>query len=67
MIETNEINFNQWLLIFIQTLLGLEVAQREVRFTHFDLHPGNLMIRKKDNFNYTIPLDINTYYIKFRI
>ena len=64
LIETNEINFNQWLLIFIQTLLGLEVAQREVRFTHFDLHPGNLMIRKRDNFNYTIPLDINTYYIK---
>ena len=64
LIKTNEINFNQWLLIFIQTLLGLEVAQREVRFTHFDLHTDNLMVRKKDNFNYTIPLDINTYNIK---
>jgi len=63
LIETNEINFKQWLLIFIQALLGLEVAQREVRFTHFDLHPGNLMVRKKDNFTYTIPLDTDTYNI----
>lgn len=60
----NKINFNQWLVIFFQLLLALEVAQREVEFTHFDLHFDNVMIRKQDNFEFSLPLDMSTYTIK---
>jgi serine/threonine protein kinase len=63
LLMNKEINFDQWLLIFVQILLGLEVAQREVRFTHFDLHAGNVMVRRKDNFNYTVPLDTTSYHV----
>ena len=60
----NKLNFNQWLVIFFQLLLALEVAQREVGFTHFDLHFDNVMIRKQDNFEFSVPLDMSTYTIK---
>jgi len=63
LLQSKELSFNQWLLVFIQLLLGLEVAQREVRFTHFDLHAGNVMVRRKDNFSYTVPLDNTMYYV----
>ena len=58
----NEITFNVWLVLFAQLLLGLEVAQREVNFTHFDLHAGNVMIRTEQNdIDYNVPLDTMTY------
>lgn len=60
----NKLSFNQWLVIFFQLLLALEVAQREVEFTHFDLHFDNVMIRKQENFEYSVPLDMSTYTIK---
>jgi len=63
LLKTKEINFSQWLRIFIQLLLGLEVAQREVQFTHFDLHYDNVMVRKVNTFSYTVPLDNTTYNI----
>jgi hypothetical protein len=63
LLKNREIDFDQWLLVFIQMLLGLEVAQREVRFTHFDLHTGNVMVRRKDNFSYTVPLDTTSYHV----
>lgn len=59
-----KINFDEWILIFFQLLLSLEIAQRKIRFSHFDLHVGNVMIRKKNNFSYTVPLDNKSYYIK---
>lgn len=63
LLENEDIDFDQWLLILAQLLLGLEVAQREIRFTHFDMHPGNIMLRKKDNLSYIIPLDNISYHI----
>jgi len=60
----NKLSFNKWLVIFFQLLLALEVAQREVGFTHFDLHFDNVMIRKQENFEYSVPLDMSTYTIK---
>jgi hypothetical protein len=60
----NKLSFNKWLVIFFQLLLALEVAQREVEFTHFDLHFDNVMIRKQENFEYSVPLDMSTYTIK---
>ena len=61
---SNKLSFDQWLVIFFQLLLALEVAQREVEFTHFDLHFDNVMIRKQENFEYSVPLDMSTYTIK---
>ena len=61
---SNKLSFDQWLVIFFQLLLALEVAQREVEFTHFDLHFENVMIRKQNNFEYSVPLDMSTYTIK---
>jgi hypothetical protein len=55
--------FDQWLVILFQLLLGLEVAQRELRFTHYDLHSENVMIRKNDSYSYNVPLDMATYNI----
>ena len=60
-LKTKKITFNAWLLLFAQLLLGLEVAQREINFTHFDLHAGNVMIRTDKDIKYNIPLDTMTY------
>ena len=57
----HSLNFNQFLNIFIQLLLGLEVAQREARFTHFDLHGENIIIRQNNLSSYNVHLDMTTY------
>ena len=62
MLQNNKLTFQQYLGLFIQILLALEIAQREISFTHFDFHTANLMCRKiKDTHIYTVPLD-NTVY-----
>ena len=62
MLKTNKIDFSQYLGMFIQILLALEVAQRTIGFTHFDFHDENLMCRTiKDKCNYVVPLDNNMY------
>ena len=58
-----KINFKRWLEIFAQLLLTLEVAQRKCRFTHFDLHLGNVMVRENPTDSYCINLDNITYKI----
>jgi serine/threonine protein kinase len=57
------LTFDKWLIIFFQLLLALEVAQREVDFTHFDLHDKNVIIREQKDFNYSVLLDMSTYTI----
>ena len=65
LLSNNDLNFEEWLVIFIQLLLSLEVAQREVQFTHFDLHCGNVMVRKNDTkYKYSVPLDDEIYTIE---
>ena len=55
-------SFKDWLIIFLQLLLSLELAQREFRFTHFDLHTHNVIIKNSDKLvNYNIHLDNTTY------
>ena len=61
-LSNNDISFEEWLDIFIQVLLSLEIAQREIGFTHFDLHTSNVMIRKTD-IKYDITLDNLSYNI----
>ena len=60
-LKKDKLTFKQFLSIFIQLLLGLEVAQREARFTHFDLHSNNVMIRESDVSSYNVHLDMSTY------
>lgn len=38
------ITWKQWLEVFVQLLLALEVAQRKYQFTHFDLHTKNVIL-----------------------
>lgn len=39
------ISTTSWLVIFMQLLLSLEFSQKEICFTHFDLHQYNVMLR----------------------
>lgn len=62
MLEDEKLDFHQYLGMFIQVLLALEVAQRTVGFCHFDLHTGNLMCRTiRDECKYSVPLDNMVY------
>jgi hypothetical protein len=54
----NNLQFSEYLGIFIQLLIALEVAQRTIDFTHFDLHTNNVMCKPlKTNVHYDVPLD----------
>jgi hypothetical protein len=62
MLENDNLTFSQYLGMFIQVLLALEVAQRNISFTHFDLHTGNLMCKTIENTcKYNVPLDNKVY------
>lgn len=63
-LKNNIIDFDNWLLIFMQLLLSLELSQREREFTHFDLHTSNVMIISNKVISYEINLDNNTYYLE---
>ena len=56
------ISFEDWLKLFFQILLTLEVAQRECNFTHYDLHHNNVMIRKI-KMKYDVNIDNKIYSI----
>jgi len=60
LLKAESLSFNEWLNIFCQILLALEVAQREFRFTHFDLHCQNIIVRKV-NCNYNVILDDHVF------
>lgn len=46
---------NEFLKIFIQIILALEIAQESALFAHYDLHADNILLRRLDN-------DINLKY-----
>jgi hypothetical protein len=65
MLSNNKLTFSQYLGLFIQVLLALEVAQRTISFCHFDFHTGNLMCRDiKDECKYNVPLDNMIYEVR---
>lgn len=64
LLQNNKMNFKQWLNIFAQLLLSLEVAQREVGFTHFDLHTDNVMVRNVKNICYNVVVHDKEYHVK---
>jgi serine/threonine protein kinase len=48
----------EFLNIFIQILFALEVAQREYKFCHYDLHLKNIILKPvKTQFTYSVMLD----------
>ena len=53
----------EWLDILIQILISLELAQREIKFTHYDLHLGNILINKTNVIPYEVNFDNYTYSI----
>lgn len=63
LLSENKLTFQDWIIIFFQLLLSLEVAQEHTSFTHFDLHTGNVMVREGFNFNYTVPIGNKSYNI----
>ena len=64
MLKTNSLTFTEFLGMFLQVLLGLEVAQRNISFCHYDFHSANLMCRTIDKiYKYSVALDNNLYNI----
>jgi hypothetical protein len=64
LLKNDRLDFTQFLVILFQLLLGLEVAQREVRFTHFDMHTDNVMVKVgTGDSTSVIQLDMFTYII----
>ena len=62
MLKSDSLTFPEFLGMFLQILLGLEVAQRNISFCHYDFHSANLMCRTIDKeYKYTVPLDNNLY------
>ena len=57
LLQSNEIGFEGWLVMFAQILLSLEIAQRNYKFTHFDLHSNNVMTRPTKRIGYDISID----------
>lgn len=58
----NSLKFPEFLRIFSQILLALEVAQRQCSLCHYDLHIGNVVLRPIDKpYSYTVVLDGKRY------
>ncbi len=64
LLKSDAIDFDGFVEIYIQLLYGLEIAQRECNFTHFDLHPGNLMVKQGNFKSYSFVLDDKIVTIK---
>lgn len=59
------ITFETWLISFVQILLSLELSQKEIQFTHYDLHGNNIILSPNsegiDQKSYTIQLVYEVY------
>jgi hypothetical protein len=60
-LKTNTITFEEWLNVFVQILISLEIAQRYSKFTHYDLHTSNVIIKRVNNNNYSATTTLHTY------
>jgi serine/threonine protein kinase len=60
LLQSAKLTFKDWLILFTQLLITLEVAQRQAGFTHFDLHTENVMVRNLVS-PYNVMLDQDTY------
>jgi serine/threonine protein kinase len=64
--ELEKIEFSQFLNIFLQILFALQFAFDKIKFTHYDLHYENIIIRTPFDSEFFIPyiVDDVIYYIK---
>jgi serine/threonine protein kinase len=60
LLQSGKLTFKDWLILFTQLLITLELAQRQAGFTHFDLHTENVMVRNLVS-PYNVMLDQDTY------
>jgi hypothetical protein len=58
----SEVTFREWLGVYCQILLSLELAQRECNFTHFDLHGDNVILKPVQT-SYEVPIGAHTYHV----
>lgn len=63
LLKKDKLSFTQFMGIFIQILLALEVSQRSINFCHFDLHTKNIILKKIKTFKYNILLDTKNFEI----
>jgi hypothetical protein len=67
----SDLTSEEFVMIYLQILLALNVAKKEIDFTHYDLHANNVLLKKKDKdgeyFNYKTYLpDERKIYIRIR-
>lgn len=61
-LKQNKIDFNDYLNIYVQLLLALEVAQQDCRFCHYDLHVNNIVLRPINKpYSYTLVFNDKRY------
>jgi hypothetical protein len=63
-IQNKEHDFTDFLNIFFQILLGLEIAQNKFNFSHYDLHTDNIIL-VPINYSFNISLYGYSYTIKY--
>ena len=57
--------FTDFINIFFQILLGLEIAQNKLNFSHYDLHTDNvILIHQKPNSTFTVKMYDKNFIIK---
>lgn len=47
LLEDSKLTFSQFLQLYVQILISLEMGQRMIQFCHWDLHPGNIMVSQR--------------------
>lgn len=61
-IQNKKNTFDNFLNIFFQLLLGLEVAQNKLNFSHYDLHADNVILVPQDK-----PIEVYLYGVNYTI
>ncbi len=63
MLKCNELSFKEFLDIFAQILVALEIGQNKYKFCHYDLHTDNVIIVPITN-NYTCHVHVYDINVK---
>lgn len=62
-----QLSTEEILYIYMMLLLAFEVAQRECRFCHYDIHSSNIICKKApQEFTYSVALDNKTYKVHIK-
>ena len=66
LLSTEHIKVPDFIYIYVQILLALEMAQRKCEFFHRDLHSNNIMIKQllHENYEYVVNLDCECFKFK---